>query len=357
MSEWASSPVAGFYAPFTFQGWDDPERITNLPLDFAERHIKNHDEFADCLEAAGLLEHALTERGKGRWWQDILENRPDVSKWPVGRTDLWDEANRASDALLSQAAAGSEKSLLSAALLAANLLRGLRALAAHGIKNGRGSYLRILEDEVNAFEALARQRPEVFAETARKKFGVPGIISPSIEKTQSNVAFVAMLGVGTNLPFVAPVKAKKGATLSLSETAANLWALRLCNYLEGVRATFAIPEHQARIVANWAEFNQWVAPVWLEAAKSLPLFSRATCDQWAAVAWEVVTEATEGKPEANIELLPLGQSAGQKRPKYCKQLHEPTRQANVRAKIKARLKQAFRDLAPVAVGNAVDKVK
>ena len=100
----------------------------------------------------------------------------------------------------------------------------------------------------------------------RKRFGVPGIISPSVEKTQSNAAFVAMLGIATDLPIAVTVSQKKGAVRSLSETPANLWALRLYNYLEGVRARFARgSDEQQKIVESWAAFNSWTPPAWLEA--------------------------------------------------------------------------------------------
>ena len=64
MNERNSSPLARFYAPFTFVGWDDPERISNPPLNFAEKHIEFHEDFVQRAEAAGLLEITLNERAK-----------------------------------------------------------------------------------------------------------------------------------------------------------------------------------------------------------------------------------------------------------------------------------------------------
>jgi hypothetical protein len=55
----------------------------------------------------------------------------------------------------------------------------------------------------------------------------------------------------------------------------------------------------------------------------------------------MVLSATDGKPEQDGTLRPLGESAGKKKPKFCKERHDRTINSNVRAKIKERLFESF----------------
>ena len=82
-------------------------------------------------------------------------------------------------------------------------------------------------------------------------------------------------------------------------------------------------------------------PSWIQGAVNLESFSAKTWRSWAKIAWQMLLEKSDGKPEQDEILRPLGESAGKKKPKYCKELHERTINSNVRAKIKARLFEAF----------------
>ena len=65
--------------------------------------------------------------------------------------------------------------------------------------------------------------------------------------------------------------------------------------------------------------------------------------EWFDEAWEGIL-ASGIRPEHVEKLAALGKSKATKRPKYCKNLHPATRDANVRAEIKRRIWKAFDNL-------------
>jgi hypothetical protein len=75
---------------------------------------------------------------------------------------------------------------------------------------------------------------------------------------------------------------------------------------------------------------------------ALPELSEATQERWFAIAWHGILYATRGRPEDDTVLRTLGESAGRKKPKFCKNLGERTSRSNARSRIKERLWQSFR---------------
>lgn len=82
----------------------------------------------------------------------------------------------------------------------------------------------------------------------------------------------------------------------------------------------------------------------LERAGRLPPLGPRSKRQWFEESWKFLLSVSVKvgvKPEESELLAPLGKSKARKKPKYCKELHEKTRDSNVRAEIKARVWDAF----------------
>jgi hypothetical protein len=75
-------------------------------------------------------------------------------------------------------------------------------------------------------------------------------------------------------------------------------------------------------------------------ALHLPPLTKKTKRRWFEVSWKDFLDRGI-KPEESKKLARLGKSKATKTPKYCKHLFKRTRDANVRAEIKARVWDAF----------------
>jgi hypothetical protein len=180
---------------------------------------------------------------------------------------------------------------------------------------------------------IAEKQPELFHAFARSCFEWPGVISRNPDVSRDNQRFLDKLQQGEDLPFVNIPRGRKGRTPSFA-VLANRLAFELYTKIEIERAGYDYSK-------SVAEMYGLTLPPWIQGAVNLEPFSAKTWRSWAEIAWKIVLEATDGKPEQDKILRPLGKSAGKKKPKFCKKLHTPTANSNVRAKIKARLFEAF----------------
>lgn len=98
-----------------------------------------------------------------------------------------------------------------------------------------------------------------------------------------------------------------------------------------------------------APFTQAAAALYtigqaLERGGRLPPLGPKSKRQWFEESWNTLLSVAIKvgiKPEESEFLASLGKSKAKKKPKYCKELHEKTRDSNVRAEIKARVWDAF----------------
>jgi hypothetical protein len=190
----------------------------------------------------------------------------------------------------------------------------------------------VAKEATYALNNIAEKQPELFHAFARGCFEWPGVISRNAHVSQENQRFLEKLQQGEDLPFVNIPREKKGRTLSFN-VLANRLAFKLYTKIETARAG----HDYSKIMA---EMLGLTLSSWIEAVNVEP-FSAKTWRSWAEIAWQIVLDAADGKPELDGTFRPLGESAGNKKPKYCKELHERTINSNVRAKIKARLFEAF----------------
>jgi hypothetical protein len=192
----------------------------------------------------------------------------------------------------------------------------------------------VAKEATYALNSIAEKQPELFHAFARGCFEWPGVISRNAYVSQDNQRFLEKLQQGEDLPFVNIPRGKKGRTLSFS-VLANRLAFKLYTTIETERAGGY--DYSKSV----AEMYGLTLPSWIQRAVNLEPFSAKTWRSWAETAWQIVLEETNGKPEQDKILRPLGKSAGKKKPRYCKKLHKRTANSNVRAKIKARLFEAF----------------
>jgi len=264
-----------------------------------------------------------------------------VPKRRVDQTlDIETAAHQASDAIDALLGSAEENGLAYLSLSVYQAFFGLLARAANGDKKAAeilaNSLLHIV-DQFGTFLA-DEEKGKVLHEWARKCVGIPGIISPNKEATAYNQQFVRQLEVGKDCQFSILPTGKKGRRWKY-QSPANALALRLCHYIEVQRIYYKI--HLFYEKRGWLK----KIPAWLHDAARLKPFSAETCRSWAAVAWSILLDVTGGNPETDSHLRPLGQSAGAKKPKYCKTLHAASKASNIRAKIKSRLFDAFQTIA------------
>jgi hypothetical protein len=191
----------------------------------------------------------------------------------------------------------------------------------------------ITQEATEALNNLAEKQPELFRPFVRGCFQWPMFVSRNPDVSRYNQRFLEQLEQGEDLPFINIPKGKKGRTWSF-RSPVNVFAFNLYRKIEIERAGYDYSK-------SMAELYGLTLPSWIHEAANLKSLSTKTWRNWAEIAWRIVLEGTDGKPERDENLRPLGESAGKKKPKYCKELHEGTINSNVRAKIKARLFVAF----------------
>jgi hypothetical protein len=263
-----------------------------------------------------------------------------VPKRRVDQTLNIDEAaERASDAIDALLSSTEKYGLTYLSSTADQVFSGLLALAANGNKKAAEVLANSLLWAVKDFETLISndQKGKALRAWARKAVGIPGIISPNREAATHNQQLVKRLEVGKDCQFAILPTGKKGRRWKYKSPVNDL-ALRLCHYIDRQRALYKIhlfDEKQGRIKL----------PAWLHDVTRLQPFSAKTSRSWASVAWAILMDVTNGKPESDSHLRPLGESAALKKPKYCKTLRAATKASNIRAKIKSRLFEAFQTIA------------
>jgi hypothetical protein len=261
----------------------------------------------------------------------VLKTRADHA----GSADIETAAQQASDAIDALLDSGEKHGLTYLWLSVHQAFCGLLARAANGDKEAAEVLANSLLWAVKDFETLVsdRRKGKVLRGWARKAVGIPGIISPNQEATAYNQQLVSQLEVGKDCQFAILPTGKKGRRWKY-QSPANALALRLHSYIELQQIFYKIHLNDAK--HGWLKI-----PTWLHDAARLEPFSVETWHSWAAVGWAILMDVTGNKPETHSHLRPLGESAGTKKPKYCKKLRAATKASNIRAKIKSRLFEAF----------------
>ena len=260
--------------PFTLEGWES-DALKPLP-DIAE-----HRAQLRLLEARQLREKtgrptAETKalEGAAERWRDLArlseaDAAPLVAGWQQAATE-------AIDGLLVRAGGKSEDAIGYLVTLAAQVLDGLRGLAAGGNVKAGAALMTALETAATDFETLAWHKPEVFRARARNSFQIPGTIGRHPDKARGNAAFADRLEVGADYD-VAHVP-KKGRKIWGHDTPANVYVLKLKAYVAHVRQMVGL--HGAPSPA----------PEWLEDALALEAFGPRTYPAWAAIAWRILAK-------------------------------------------------------------------
>ena len=270
--------------PFSFTGWG-----YEMPsLGVAEKRAQLHDESAAFFEKREREELAKEEREQAAWWRKLADY-PEAKAEPH-YDDCQSEAMRAIHTLLARG----EKfdgALLPLFKLLIQLHSGLHALAANGKKWAARLLVKSLGEAVTDFEKLATAKPELF-DFVREGFGVPAIISPSLEKTADNQRLVKQLRVGEDYQFDIMPTGKGGKKWKFQERA-NALAVRLIHHIQDARGLYGF--HKAQAAHAGREL-----PGWLHDAMKLEPFSPKpkTRKAWADIAWQVLAEISpNNRPE------------------------------------------------------------
>ncbi len=307
--------VSGFLPPFSLEypGWTKP------PLGVAENEARLCDR---------------TKPDRAKWWRQL----PDVPEAKLLRCydQWWSNAQEPIKVLLA-CAEKHERASVELLMLLTELLNGFYALAANGNKTAARLWMEALTKSIVNFEMLATHEPALFIEEARKSYAIPGMISRNAEKMEDNQRHLKQLQQGEDCPF--DILPKGGRTKRFFE-GVNFLAGGLYNHI--AHAIENLP-----FVKVIAESEGIALPAWVNEAKNLKPLSRDTWKTWAEVAWSVVMEATNGRPEENPSLANLGASAARRAPKFCKELRPKTKASRTHHKVKERLFTAFAGLAGV----------
>ena len=291
------------------------------PDEVAEEQAKLCWERADSFAQKGEDDKEKVESEKAKFWRSL----PKLSKRDaiLQSCEMLDASE---EALAAFYAMGSASNL---GHVASHALWHLFNLAeSHGHASAADSLLCSIEGAVKGFVRLADERPELFRPYTRRRIGIPAIVSQNTEKMREAEEFTKKLQTGGDFPLAILPTGKSGKRLQFKNPA-NALAIRLQEEIEFTR-----------VWDGWYRKHLW----WEQAVKLEP-FSAKTWKTWAELAWRIILDATRGKPERSKHLRPFGKSAETKKPKFCKELHAATREANVRAKIKARLFEALRQLS------------
>jgi len=330
------------FEPFRFERWTDAD--LHPPLVTMESKIAEFREAAKRETAESLERKALSKPEQALRCNEMAkENRVKAAKWrklaalPEAKTEgldwrCYENLAEGVDFLIARSGRSDSASMY-LSMLIGHALRGLHALAAHE-KPSASTFLvdRLLEG-VRRFEFLASHRPELFTQYTRRLAVIPATISRQKENAEECAQLMVKLQVSTNSLFSIAAKGKQWR----ESTPVNGLAVRLVRYIENNRWQSSIYLSHPELYANW--------PEWFQRLARLKDFGAGTWDKWAEVAWAILFEVTKGKPQEHPDLQALGKSAAKKQPKDCKPLGELSKAANVRAKIKERLLEAFETIA------------
>jgi hypothetical protein len=258
--------------PFTLEGWES-DALKPLP-DIAE-----HRAQLRLLEARQLREKTGRPTAQTKALEEAAERWRDlagISEADAGPlAAMWQQvASEAIAGLLIRASGKSEDAIGCLVTLAAQVLDGLRGLAAGGNVKAGGALMTALETAATNFETLAWHKPGLFRARARNSFQIPGTIGRHPDKVRGNADFADRLEVGADYE-IAHVP-KKGRKIWGHETPANVFALKLKAYMEHAR-------QMAGLLGAPSP-----APEWLEDALALEAFGPRTYPAWAAIAWRIL---------------------------------------------------------------------
>jgi len=280
--------------PFALAGWEAPALA---PLrDLAEDRARLRLLEARQLRAKTGRPTAETKalEAAAERWRD-LAGISEADAGPLAA--MWQQvAHEAIDGLLIRAGGKSEDAIGYLVTLAAQVLDGLRGLAAGGNVKAGGALMMALETAATNFETLAWHKPKVFRARARNSFQIPGTIGRHPDKVRGNADLAERLEVGADCD-IASVPKKGQTNYWGHETPANVFALKLKSYIAHVRAGAAL-------------FDEPISPPeWFTDALALEDFAPGTWKEWEAVAWRILDN---GKHPAlsNYGTQPANRSRG-----------------------------------------------
>jgi hypothetical protein len=186
---------------------------------------------------------------------------------------------------------------------AGNSISDLIRLAEAGDKLAVTTLVMLADITVHALNSIAERRLDLILPFSRNAVAWPALISRKRPLTRANNKLMDTLQLGRG-----EIYSERGWQLAATSTQA---AISLLINAQSKRT-----------------------------ALHLPPLTKRTKRRWFEVSWKDFLDRGI-KPEESEKLARLGNSKATKTPKYCKHLSNRTRDANVRAEIKARVWDTF----------------
>ena len=309
--------------PFSIE-WPSAPLLPTIT--FEESKARQADELAEHFSTCGksrdakLFKREAHQWRKGRWAKAESSDYLDVSL----------EVCKTLDALISRSA-DDHNARAYLRLFAEKILTGLCHTAAtktpqRGTLNANALVLHELAATgVDCLNKLAREKPEVLTPFSQFAAQWPATIGTHPDDHEQNKQLLARLRVGarSELRVIGNAKGKLWST----KTPANKLAIRLFIYISGWK-------NEYKLRTTIAKHDAVKLPAWVAKARRLPALceSPEVVAKWTKIAWEILCELTEGKPDCHPGL----QCLKTVRDKY---------PAHIRDAMKARLARAFATIA------------
>lgn len=250
--------------------------MRNIP----KMHPANRRYFAEEIrnEVLPLAVAVADEKRQAAWWRAVKHEEAA----PLKCGERFEKTKFEIDVLLARAETHEEQ-LEQAVQLFRYLRDGLHNFA---VGNHRRAAHRLASELRSAcwdFDLLATAKPELFADWARRQFGIPGIVSRNQERAASNLALLSKLGEGDDFYF--PILPKRGRPVKLKERA-NALAIRLIQFID---------RRFSKWVMEFAPEVGYEPPLRVREAARLEPFGKETWEAWAGVAWLVLAEVSPNR--------------------------------------------------------------
>ena len=196
---------------------------------------------------------------------------------------------------------------------------------------------------------------EVFKYIAERQPVWPALVTPTPHNSQYIKQRMKILGLALKSEFAMHSKARwSPANIATWNAMSIIGTIRANQEWKEVRQTFITKNKKSPIPVKIIEPPAWVKKCW-----ALSPLTKQTAKEWFNVGWDALMEATEGHPERDPELRPLGIYRARHSVYEGAQKKETpgTVEANIRDGIKARLLEAVTSLSQKVKKKVAPEIK
>lgn len=259
-----------------------------------------------------------------------LLSLPDAPLKEATTQELYSELRSRLTTSTVRAAKGETAALVNIVNTALLGIEALRALANRGDEKARSSLFHVAATGVAILKEEADKSPTHYRALASKQLTWPLLFSPQMYFNTDTESLQKVLQIGSKYRLALLGKGSKRSKSLDPNTPINKLALSVIDCL-----------WRNQYAWKFAQAPTKKLPEWIYRCRSLPEFSRSFSPEWAAVGWEAVVHAYDGKPETEKLLHSIGKHRGKRA-----QEGSGSEASGIREEIKAELKTAMDKLAP-----------